>query len=339
MLLRWVFVVMLVSGLTACSTAGKREGEGFAGGPTGGTSGFKVGNPYAVEGNWYYPKEDYAYDETGIASWYGPGFSGKRTANGEVFDPGELTAAHRTLPMPSLVRVTNLENGRSVVVRINDRGPFAAGRIIDVSSRAAELLGFDGQGTAKVRVTILPIESKAIADAAKKRYRAEGVQLAQLNPPEGGDMLPAPQAAPRGQVEAVPLQGPAPPSAAQPIANPPENIIKAAELAPKIPDPKPRGVPGKNVNGIFYPAARVEHVKVLGGKRIFVQAGAFSQKENAMRLQQQLSSIGQATVSEADVNGTHFYRVRLGPISSVEEADQVLARVLNTGNNARITVE
>src|ERR1700744_5792728 len=94
---------------------------------------YKVGNPYQIQGTWYYPREQPDYDETGIASWYGPNFHGGRTANGEIFDENALTAAHRTLPMPANVRVTNLENGKSIVVRVNDRGPYAKGRIIDVS--------------------------------------------------------------------------------------------------------------------------------------------------------------------------------------------------------------
>ena len=113
---------------------------------------YKVGNPYQINGIWYYPAENDKYDSTGIASWYGPGFHGKATANGEVFDQNQLTAAHPTLPMPVLARVTNLENGKSIIVRVNDRGPFAAGREIDMSKHAADLLGFVQKGTAKVRV-------------------------------------------------------------------------------------------------------------------------------------------------------------------------------------------
>lgn len=113
---------------------------------------YKVGDPYQVFGVWYYPAEDRDYDEAGIASWYGREFHGRRTANGAIFDMNELSAAHRTLPMPSLVRVTNLTNGRSLVLTVNDRGPFARGRIIDVSRRAAQLLGFFQEGTTKVRV-------------------------------------------------------------------------------------------------------------------------------------------------------------------------------------------
>ena len=116
---------------------------------------YKIGTPYEIEGEWYYPQEDATYDNTGIASWYGPKFHGRRTANGEIFDMDLLTAAHPTLPMPVRAKVTNLENGRSVVVRINDRGPFAKDREIDMSRHAADLLGFKEKGTAKVRVQYL----------------------------------------------------------------------------------------------------------------------------------------------------------------------------------------
>src|ERR1019366_1317604 len=114
---------------------------------------YKVGNPYQIDNVWYYPHEQPDYDESGIASWYGPTFYGKSTANGEPYDGSALTAAHRTLPMPVNVRVTNLDNGKSIVVRVNDRGPYARGRIIDLSRRAAELLDVVQTGTAKVRVT------------------------------------------------------------------------------------------------------------------------------------------------------------------------------------------
>jgi rare lipoprotein A len=116
---------------------------------------YKVGNPYQINGVWYYPAEDPYYDEEGIASWYGDPFHGRQTANGEIYDMNDLTAAHKTLPMPVYVRVTNLENGRSLVLRVNDRGPFVSGRIIDVSRRAAQLLGFQQQGTTRVRVQVV----------------------------------------------------------------------------------------------------------------------------------------------------------------------------------------
>ncbi len=126
---------------------------------------YKVGNPYKIMGTWYYPKEDYSYSEVGIASWYGEDFHAKKTANGENYDMNTLTAAHRTLPLPSIVKVTNLENGRSLVLRINDRGPYAKNRIIDISKRGAQLLGFQTKGTAKVRVEIMEKESRELKAA------------------------------------------------------------------------------------------------------------------------------------------------------------------------------
>ena len=126
---------------------------------------YKVGNPYKIMGTWYYPQEDYHYSEVGIASWYGEDFHAKKTANGENYDMHTLTAAHRTLPLPSIVKVTNLENGRSLVLRVNDRGPYAKSRIIDISKRGAQLLGFQAQGTAKVRVEVMEKESKELKAA------------------------------------------------------------------------------------------------------------------------------------------------------------------------------
>jgi rare lipoprotein A len=124
---------------------------------------YRVGNPYRIAGRWYYPRVDYDYDVEGRASWYGKNFHGKLTANGERFDQNDVTAAHQTLPLPSIVRVTNLENGRSLIVRVNDRGPFVADRVLDVSKRAAKLLSFQDQGTTRVRIELLEKESRAAA--------------------------------------------------------------------------------------------------------------------------------------------------------------------------------
>lgn len=113
---------------------------------------YHVGKPYQIAGYWYRPKTDPDYIRAGTASWYGPGFHGRLTANGEIFDMNSLTAAHPTMPLPSYARVTNVGNNRSVIVRVNDRGPFAHDRLIDLSKRTAQLLGFIHSGTAKVRV-------------------------------------------------------------------------------------------------------------------------------------------------------------------------------------------
>jgi rare lipoprotein A len=123
-----------------------------------------AGPPYQVAGKWYVPAYEPNYDEVGIASWYGPTFHGKDAASGEVFDEMAMTAAHPTLPIPSLVRVTNLENGKSVVVRLNDRGPFVDDRIIDLSRAAGKALDMHDKGTAKVRVQYVgpaPAEANA----------------------------------------------------------------------------------------------------------------------------------------------------------------------------------
>jgi rare lipoprotein A len=119
--------------------------------PKGGGT-YRVGKPYTVSGRVYVPEEDTSYREEGMASWYGDDFHGRQTANGEVFDMASLTAAHPTLPMPCYARVTNLSNGKSLIVRVNDRGPYHGNRLIDVSNRAAELLEFKGNGVARVRV-------------------------------------------------------------------------------------------------------------------------------------------------------------------------------------------
>jgi rare lipoprotein A len=128
--------------------------------PKGGGA-YRVGQPYTINGQTYYPTDNPSYRAEGIASWYGPDFHGRLTANGEVFDMHGISAAHPTMPIPSYARVTNLENGRSMIVRVNDRGPYARNRIIDVSIGAANALGFYGQGLARVRVEYVgraPIE-------------------------------------------------------------------------------------------------------------------------------------------------------------------------------------
>lgn len=165
-----ILILWLMIAISGCASKGTPELSGLS--PQaqaiaikqyGGV--YKVGNPYKIMGRWYYPKEDYSYSEVGMASWYGDDFHAKRTANGEKYDMNTLTAAHRTLPLPSIVKVTNLENGRSLVLRVNDRGPYARERIIDISKRGAQLLGYQTKGITKVRVEVLPNESKALKAA------------------------------------------------------------------------------------------------------------------------------------------------------------------------------
>ena len=167
---------------------------------------YKVGDPYEIDGVWYYPKEDPDYLQTGIASWYGKPFHGQLTANGEIYDMNSLTAAHKTLPMPTYARVTNLENARVITVRINDRGPFVHGRIIDLSRRAAQLLGFEEQGVARVRVEVAPppdeieIAEKPVTPDrdrfAVKAAPVAAVRATHLPPPTGIAAAPPPEIPP-----------------------------------------------------------------------------------------------------------------------------------------------
>jgi peptidoglycan lytic transglycosylase len=177
--------------VAACSGAPPQKGS------------YKLGRPYQVDGRWYYPEYDPHYDRTGVASWYGEPFHGRPTANGEVFDRRVVTAAHPTLPLPSLVRVTNLENGRELTIRVNDRGPFVGDRIIDLSQEAARQLGFERQGTASVRVQFVRLDDaegtaprptvtlarspaaapSLTAERARPRVREAGLQLAATQPP------------------------------------------------------------------------------------------------------------------------------------------------------------
>ena len=123
---------------------------------------YKIGNPYEINGTTYVPQKYNYFEETGEASWYGSDFHGKLTANGETYDMNSLTAAHRTMPMPSIAKVTNIENGKSIKVRINDRGPFANNRIIDLSKKSAEILDFKNKGITNIKVEYLKEETEKL---------------------------------------------------------------------------------------------------------------------------------------------------------------------------------
>jgi rare lipoprotein A len=153
--------------------------------PKGGGT-FRVGRPYTVAGRVYVPEEDRGYSAEGLASWYGDDFHGRLTANGEVFDMSSISAAHPTLPMPSYARVTNMRNGKSLIVRVNDRGPFHANRVIDVSYRAASLLEFERSGTARVRVEYV---GRASLDGSDDRQLMATLRTNQPAPPPSAVMV------------------------------------------------------------------------------------------------------------------------------------------------------
>jgi rare lipoprotein A len=268
--------------------------------------GYKVGTPYQIEGTWYTPKEDYSYQEVGLASWYGKDFHGKRTANGEKYDMNAMTAAHRTLPMPSLVRVTNVDNGRSAILRVNDRGPFARSRVLDVSKRAADALGFIGQGTATVRVEILAEESIAL----KTRLLRGESDFATAPTP----VAPLAALGPSSQVTASELPPPAAAPSRTGASSAPAGVLAAAPPAVAI--QASTGAP-------YAPSA-------AGGQ--FVQIGAFSDPANAERLRTQLSVFGPVSVAQVrTASGTTLNKVRLGPFTDPMGAQAALANAQRNG--------
>lgn len=269
---------------------------------------YKVGQPYQVDNIWYYPREQPDYDETGIASWYGPTFYGKHTANGEMYDGNLLTAAHKTLPMPVNVRVTNLDNGKSLIVRVNDRGPYARGRIIDLSRKAAELLDVVQTGTARVRVTYLG------------RADLNGAPPPSETPPQIAGALPP---VPTRKVDSAAL-GIVPGAAVAPPA-------KVASL------PAPTPIP-LEMFAQAQPTGEVTKVPVPAVTHLYVQLGAFSKLENAKAL---LSKVGgDLRISTLQRAGQTLYRVRSGPLTSVQDADAALARITGAGaNDAHIVVD
>jgi rare lipoprotein A len=266
---------------------------------------YKVGNPYEVDGTWYYPREQPGYDETGIASWYGVDYHGKLTADGEVFDRNGVSGAHPTLPLPANVRVTNLENGRSTVVRINDRGPFINGRIIDLSEHAADLLGFKDRGLARVRVTLLG------------RADLYGPGLAPPSQETPPDVVLAVMAAPSAQVTTAEL--------------PPVMGAKVAQVAmpANLPRPLAQDVPAVKAE---VPDGQVTVVAVPRTTAIYVQAGSYASPTNAGQVAARLSAFG-ARVSTMLKDGKRLYRVRMGPFQTVEDADATMARVHALGQN------
>ena len=278
---------------------------------------YKVGNPYQIKGTWYYPAEDYTYDETGIASWYGTKFHGRATANGEVFDMNGLSAAHRTLPMPSFVRVTDLESGRSLNLRVNDRGPFARGRIIDLSRRAAQLLGFETKGTARVRVQILARESRDIAMALQG-----GTGVARQGTPITVDRLPKPAVS--RETLPPPPGGNATPLPASPVAASPPRVDGVGRQSVEVSQPRLGEVSQASVRST----------------NIFVQAGAYSRFDNANQVRARLSGLGGVKVTSVLIEGRDLYRVRIGPLASVSDADLALENVIAAGySDARIIID
>jgi len=304
---------------------------------------YKVGAPYTIDGITYTPMEEFQHVETGMASWYGPGFHGKYTANGEVYDQSDRTAAHRTLQMPSVVRVTNLDNGLSTVVRVNDRGPYARGRVLDVSRAAAEELNMTHTGTAHVRIEQLAMESQAIKEIAVNGG-GPGEQRAALDKYVAGRRGPPPVTAtaqaipPPTPAVTVPVSPPPPgpdpyrpdpyrPNPRSPAVAPLEASGAAGHGLPPAAPPTV-GPPTVGPPTIGSLAAAVGHP---GAGGFYVQTGAFSSVGNAEKQRGLLTSYGSSEISQASAGGREVYRVRLGPYTTSDAAGIVADRLKRSG--------
>jgi rare lipoprotein A len=329
-------VLLLAACLSACGSSGKGGGSG---GAQRGT--YKVGAPYKIDGVTYTPQEEFNHVETGVASWYGPGFHGKSTANGERYDQSERTAAHRTLQMPAIVRVTNLDNGMSTVVRINDRGPFARSRIIDLSRTAAQELDVVRNGTARVRIDQLPAESMAVRDVAIAGGGPAEQNAAVAQVASGQRTAPAPTMA------AAPPPAQTPPPQPQPVFVPaqpnPQPVWPTAPQPPSVETPVASGSGGRGVTVASLasgagPAAPT--TSALAGGSFYVQTGAFSTMENAERQRGAVRSYGVSEVSQASAGGRDIWRVRVGPYTTADAASIVADRLKRSGyGDARVVAE
>ncbi|MER9938023.1 septal ring lytic transglycosylase RlpA family protein [Mesorhizobium sp. M0088] len=309
----------------------------------------QLGKPYQVRGKWYYPKEDKRYAKVGLASWYGDAFHGRLTANGEVYDMTHLTAAHPTMPLPSYARVTNLKTGSSVIVRVNDRGPYHEGRIIDVSERAAQMLDYANTGTAQVKVEYV---GRAPLDGDDDQYLMAsyhpgnrvpdpsdglptGVMVAMNGPspslPAGSAAVPFPgQLTDSGSVQ--------PAMSAQPSAY---GDLALPDFGPIVPERPQINLPPQSpfaVASLSYADERVERASnafaAMGGDGMspadvlqswkrqpppagpstdYVAAGSFEDAGEAKRIAAQLAAFGKIEIQRSELDGEDWYSVNLYP--------------------------
>jgi peptidoglycan lytic transglycosylase len=331
---------ILLFTLTACSTVRHSHppSRGADAAPH-----YKVGKPYKVKGRWYHPKEDTDYEAVGVASWYGRKFHGRPTANGELFDMNRLSAAHRTLPLPSLVEVTNLKNGRRIVVRVNDRGPFANNRLIDLSRAAARRLGFEQRGLARVRVRYV---GRAQLTAKAPKSSARVAQTAPAPPaPKVRQTLeqPAPdhphemkdQPNPKMLVAMVTTPDSAASHSISPSTDGPDDM--AIESPPLPTSRRVTAAPTSLITAA--PSGDAPHEghneaadDQSTAELYVIRVAALSSLDNIEALKEQLEKIGPLLLSriESDV-GSVFYRVNMGPFSSVEIANKQLEAVRGAG--------
>jgi rare lipoprotein A len=299
----------------------------------------QLGKPYKVRGKMYYPKEDKNYKKTGMASWYGDAFHGRLTANGEVYDMTHLTAAHPTMPLPSYARVTNLENGTSVIVRVNDRGPYSHNRLIDLSSRAADMLDYKRTGTAKVKVEYV---GRAPLEGHDDRYLMASYRPGNRSP-DPSDGLPAGvMIAMNGPTPSADVGGAAafPGGFADATTTGGSDDFELPAFGPIVPERPAFDVPANSpfalaslsyaeeskatdafaaLEGHGLTAASVvsswKRMNPGGAEKAaeiaYIAAGSFSGSAEATQLAKRLSAFGRIEIEKSDIDGTAWYSVNL----------------------------
>ncbi|MCA0434069.1 MAG: septal ring lytic transglycosylase RlpA family protein [Proteobacteria bacterium] len=311
--------ILLALGLAACSSGHKKTSklDPFAGKgspyykgkgaiPEGGGR-YHVGKPYQVAGKWFTPKEQPGYDKKGVASWYGEAFHARKTANGEWFDMNDLTAAHPTLPIPSYAKVTNLENNKQIVVRINDRGPFVGTRLIDLSKASSKELGFKQQGKANVRVQWIgnaPLNDKSYAHLQMMNKLADrGASMRQLA--SAADDLSA------AKVQVAGLK----PRTTDITEQPPVQQASAEQAASQ--------------QSLYQQASTPAVDNRSGG--FVVQVATFRDLENAQGAADSVAAFGPTRLLETNSDSGTFYRLQVGPIFDKPEATNALYAVRDNG--------
>ena len=271
----------------------------------------QIGEPYQMGGVWSYPREDFGLIQTGLATVATDTRAGRRTANGETHDPLALTAAHRTLQLPAILRVTNLETGLEIEVRVNDRGPANPGRVVELSRRAAELIGLRPGGAAQVRIEVNGEASRALAAG-----------------------LPSPET-PQIEVAAAPVAAVQREDLAPPPGTGQASRVREARALPGAGVPLATGQPSTAAAPPTRLPERVTRVPARPGL-LFVETATFSRRDLAER---QAARIG-GQVEAVGPRNRQSFRVRIGPIAGVAEADRALERTLRAGvSEARILVD
>jgi rare lipoprotein A len=336
--------------LTGCSGGGDAD---FASGDRTLSPKRATSRPYVINGISYYPQQHYEYKERGLASYYGgrDSFHGKKTSTAEIFNAHGLTAAHKTLPLPSVVVVTNLDNGRSLKLKVNDRGPFIDGRIIDVSEKASRLLGFYRKGTANVQVECLVMESLILAQNPRGEL---SLQLAQVQSDSNYSNGYKPQ-----HMMSIQALQPKQPQASnssilmaqanikyhhpvKPLLRPPLPQMKPATVRQQHPSSHHRNVPQGYMAYAHAPSTLSLPVKTVAQKveNIFIQAGTFSLFTNAQNLSRQLkASIPHISIDlkAVLVRNASMFAVRLGPFRNSDEAQNLLKQMARAGHrDARV---